>query len=119
MRRLVLFFMLVIIGAGTLNAQRHEIDPYAGGFFPGKFASLIQGKKEGIYGVKGGVFLNRRVEAGGNFGYISDLIFEDTLTRKRAYIWDGDVSVHAGGAYKVYGVFGLGRVVTTVVQDPS
>jgi hypothetical protein len=111
--------MLVVFGPGLLCAQKYEIDPYAGGFFPGKFVSVINVKNEGIYGLKGGVFLNRRLQIGGNAGYISDLSFKDTLTRKRAYIWDGDLSVHAGDSLKVYGAFGLGGVVTTVSHDST
>jgi hypothetical protein len=105
--------------ASPLAAQKYEVHPYAGGFFPGKFVTLFEGKKEGIYGIKGGVFLNRRVEVGGNFGYISDLTFEDTLTRKRAYIFEGNVAVHTSGAYKLFAAFGMGGVATTVVPDSN
>src|SRR5262245_23547577 len=119
MRRFWLVLLLVAFGPGLLCAQRYEIAPYAGGFFPGKFVGLIDVKNEGIYGLKGGVFLTRRLQIGGNAGYISDLSFKETLTRKRAYIWDGDVSVHAGGPLKVYGVFGMGGVVTTVSPDST
>jgi len=52
--------------------QQVEIHPYLGGFFPtttnpdiGRF------RNEGIYGLKGGVFVTPGVELGGNFGYIN------------------------------------------------
>ncbi len=98
-------------------AQRYELHPYGGGFFPGKFAGVVEVDRETIFGLKGGVFLSRHVEAEGHFGYINNLSFKDTLTRKKAYVWEGAVSYHIGAARRFYGSFGIGGVTTTISDD--
>ena len=109
--------LLVLSLSPAALAQKYEIDPYGGGFFPGKFAGLIAVSNSPIYGIKGGVFLSRRIEAEGQFGYINNLNFKDTLTRKRAYVWEGAVSYHIGSRPRLYGTFGIGDVTTTISND--
>ena len=43
--------------------------------------------------------------------------FKDTLTRKRAYIWEGAITYNVGSVRKFYGTFGIGGVTTTVSSD--
>src|SRR5215471_4360414 len=121
MRRLSGWIAVVFcLGAAvTASAQQYEIAPYAGGFFPGKVAQVLVLNREGIYGVRGGVFLTNAIQAEGNWGYINNLSLKDTLTRTRAYIWDGNFSYHVGQKTKAYGTFGLGSVKTTVSQDDT
>src|SRR5262245_17555285 len=100
------------------SAQKYEVDAYGGAFFPGKFADVIELDNESIFGVRTGVFLRRGVLAEGNFGYINHLNFRDTLTQKRAYIWDGSVTYHVGKRRtRPYETLGAGVVRTTVSND--
>ncbi len=119
MRCLTGWLAAALLGAAvTAGAQRYEIDPYAGVFFPGKFAGVYQLNREGVYGVHGGVFLTSALEAEGHLGYINNLSLKDTLTRTRAYLWDADASYHFGKTRKkLYGTFGIGSVTTTVSND--
>jgi hypothetical protein len=112
-----LTLLLFLAAAIPCSAQEYEIAPYAGGFFPGKFAGLIEVGKEGIYGVRGGFFLTHNFEAEGQFGYISNLSFKNTLTRKKAYIWEGGATYNLGARRKFYATFGIGEVTTTVSDD--
>src|SRR5215471_11455795 len=118
MRHAVLVLIIAFVFLETsASAQKYELYPYAGGFFPGKFADLIEVNNEGIYGIKGGVFVTRNFEGEGHFGYINNLSFKDTLTRKKAYIWEGALTYNLGSRRKFYGTFGLGGVTTTVSND--
>ena len=68
---------LVILAVGvftaTLAAQSVELYPYAGGFWPSRVDNWGNNKlkSEGIYGLKGGVFLTENAEVEGSFGYIN------------------------------------------------
>jgi hypothetical protein len=66
---LVLAFALT---AEIARAQQIEIHPYAGAFFPG---SNI--KDEGIYGVRGGVYLIDFIQLDANYGYINHFTVKD------------------------------------------
>ena len=120
MRRNLLALLICVCSfaaAIPCSAQEYEIAPYIGGFFPGKFAGLIDVDKEGMYGIKGGYFLTHHVEAEAQFGYINNLSFKNTLTRKKAYIWEGALSYNVGARRSFYFTFGLGEVTTTVSED--
>ena len=110
---------IIAMFAVQSNAQKFEIHPYAGGFFPGKFAGVIPLKNEGVYGLKAGFFFAGRLEAEGHVGYINNLNLEGDLTRRRGYIWEGLASYHFIASPKVYGSFGLGGVTTTVRDDDT
>src|SRR5437762_3232060 len=105
---------LIGVFAMTANAQKFEIHPYAGGFFSGKAAAVLNVKNQPMYGIKGGMFLNKNFEVEGHFGYIDNLAFEGTLTRKKAYIWEGLATYNLR---RLYGAFGLGGVITSVSDD--
>ena len=96
------------------DAQTFEIHPYAGGFFSGKAAHILDVKNQPMYGIKGGLFLNKNFEIEGHFGYIDNLAFQGTLTRKKAFIWEGLATYNLA---KVYGSYGLGLVTTSVSDD--
>lgn len=100
--------------ATRADAQQFEVDPYVGGFFSGKAAALFDVKNQPMYGLKAGVFANRNFEVEGHVGYISDLAYEGTLTRKRAYIWEGLATYNLS---RFYGSYGLGGVTTTASED--
>lgn len=113
--------LTAIVGFALMtHAEKLEIHPYAGGFFPGKFAGLLEMRNSGIYGLKGGVYLTNAIEAEGHFGYISDLAFDGTLTRKKAYVWEGLTSYNFSLFHlrpKFFGSFGVGAVSTSVSSD--
>jgi len=119
MRRFIgLSVCLILAGFVRVSyAQQFEVHPYAGGFFPQKFAGVLDVKREGLYGLKGGIFLTDRFEAEGNFGYINDLRLEDTLTKRRAYIWEGLAALHTRTSPRLYASFGVGGVTSKVTSD--
>ena len=119
MRRPATILLLVLLICGCItraNAQKFEIAPYAGGFFSGKVAGLLDVKNQPLYGIKGGMFLNKNFEVEGHFGYINNLAFVGTLTRKKAYIWEGFATYNLSN---FYGSYGLGAVTTSVSADSS
>ena len=64
--RLVLGFAVLLCITAPAFAQKFEVSPYAGGFFPGKWANVSEFKNSGLLGVRGGVFLTNTVEVEGN-----------------------------------------------------
>jgi hypothetical protein len=87
---LLLVFALT---AGTVQAQQFEIHPYAGGFFPG--ATI---ESEGIYGIRGGVYLIDFIQFDANFGYINNFNAKDTVdSGVHAYVWDVNTSFSLRG----------------------
>jgi len=72
MRSALVIFVVGVFTA-TLAAQSVELYPYAGGFWPGRVDNWGNNKlkSEGIYGLKGGVFLTENAEVEGSFGYIN------------------------------------------------
>ncbi len=73
--RLLLRSAMIVFLAGafavTLSAQRVEIYPNAGGFWPDTMNNRNQLRNEGIYGLKGGVFLDKNAQLEGSVGYIN------------------------------------------------
>lgn len=72
MRSALVIFVVGVFTA-TLAAQSVELYPYAGGLWPGRVDNWGNNKlkSEGIYGLKGGVFLTENAEVEGSFGYIN------------------------------------------------
>lgn len=116
----------------VVYAQKYELHPYAGGFFPGPNATLGDFSSEGIYGVKSSVFVTGRLLAGGHVGYINH--FEPNRSNPvsqnvglgndrhsiRALIWEGEGSYHfvartlAGANVTPYLTLGAGGLTTFV-----
>ena len=123
MRRVALCFTCLTLVTGlsiTADAQKYEIHPYAGAFFPGKFAGVLEMENAGIYGVKAGVYIKGALETEGHFGYIRNVAFDGTLTRKKGYLWEGIASYNFTLFHlhpKFYGAFGLGGFTTSVSAD--
>src|ERR1041385_3703572 len=91
----------IALTAGSAFAQQIEIHPYAGGFFPGKWNDTGHLKNEGIYGVRGGIYLMDFVQLDANFGYINHFKFKDAPDLgTRAYIWD----INASYSLKKYNI---------------
>ena len=68
-----LVIFVVGVFTATLAAQSVELYPYAGGFWPSRVDDWGNNKlkSEGIYGLKGGLFLTENAEVEGSFGYIN------------------------------------------------
>jgi len=62
---------VVAVFAVTLSAQKAEIYPNVGFFWPDTMNNGQQFKSDAIYGLKGGGFLNQNVQVEGSFGYIN------------------------------------------------
>jgi hypothetical protein len=83
-----LLILLLGIGAQSAFAQRFEVHPYAGGYFPGDWRDTFELKEGGIYGLNGGMFVSDRLMLEGNLGYINHFEFEGTDPRSRGLVWD-------------------------------
>jgi hypothetical protein len=97
MKKNLLFGLLILVfGIGTQSAfaQRFEIHPYAGAFMPGDWRDEFEINEEGIYGIKGGMFVSDRLELEGNIGYINHFQFEGTDPKARGLIWEFAPSVN-------------------------
>src|SRR5947209_7686886 len=71
--RSALILFVVGVFTATLAAQSVELYPYAGGFWPSRVDNWGNNKlkSEGIYGLKGGVFVSPNAEVEGSFGFIN------------------------------------------------
>lgn len=69
-RSALIVFVLTLLTA-SLSAQQVELYPNAGGFWPQHNINGNGFKSDGIYGFKGGVFLNQNSQLEGSFGYLN------------------------------------------------
>jgi hypothetical protein len=69
--RLALVGIILMAFTAPLSAQRVELYPNAGYFWPDTMDSGNRLKTDGIYGLKGGVFLDQHSQLEGSFGYIN------------------------------------------------
>lgn len=116
--------LLLLIGFAVQPAlaQKAEIHPYGGGIFPGEFRDTFDLKKQGVYGVKGGVFFADRFQLEGNFGYLNHFEFKNTDPRSRAFIWEAGPSINffSGRFSKAVPFLSVGvGGVTGFVGDPE
>lgn len=95
-RTLILVLAVGTVSSPSLLAQKFELHPYAGGFWPTS-TSLGQLKSEGIYGLRGGVFLERSTQLEGNFGYINHFKIRGTdPSGARGLLWDVNIDYNFG-----------------------
>jgi hypothetical protein len=115
--------IVLLLGSGTAMAQRYEVNPYAGGFFPGDWAHLAKLKAEGLYGARGGVYVNENLEIEGNFGYINQFKFKNVDLANRAFLLDVNgsynFSVRRLNRVEPFLTFGLGAMTTDVRGGPQ
>ena len=69
--RSALIVLVLVAFTASLSAQRVELYPNAGGFWPNTMGNDQKIKSEGIYGLKGGVFVSPNSQIEGSFGYIN------------------------------------------------
>jgi hypothetical protein len=89
--------LLVLIAAldpGRLHAQRLEISPYAGGFWPTETLGGEDFKNDGLYGVRIGGFVTDRVVLDGNVAYTSQFEYPGSDSGSRAWLWDTNATLH-------------------------
>lgn len=125
LRKFVYSVVALLLTGGVFSnvrAQKWEIYPYAGGFFPHS-ADFGQIKNEGLYGVKGGVNLFPSFELEGSFGYINHFRAESIDTPSRAALWEADGNFHfPWGRVQPFASAGVGALRATVdksLLDPS
>ncbi|HXK58767.1 MAG TPA: outer membrane beta-barrel protein [Acidobacteriota bacterium] len=107
----------------TGYAQKWEIHPYAGGFFPGSTDFAGDFKGEGIYGLKGSVNLTDAFELEGNFGYINHFEPEGLDPESRGLLWEaaGNLQFPLGRLqpFVTAGIGGMTAIVDSDVLDPN
>ncbi|HYR42642.1 MAG TPA: hypothetical protein VER98_06450 [Terriglobia bacterium] len=79
--RSALILFLVGVFTATLAAQSVELYPNAGGFWPSRVDAWGNNKlkSEGIYGLKGGVFVTPNAELEGSFGFINHFVMGNAV----------------------------------------
>jgi hypothetical protein len=82
-------FGLVVLALMTpsLLAQKYEVNPYAGGFWPGP-SSAGHLKNEGLYGVRAGFFVDPNFELELNAGWITHFKPRDLDVKSRGLLWE-------------------------------
>jgi hypothetical protein len=110
--------LALLLTSGTAMAQRYEVNPYAGGFFPGDWAQLTKLKAEGLYGARAGVFATENIEIEGNFAYINQFKFKNVGLANRAFLVDVNASynfpVKRLNRFEPFLTFGMGAMTTDV-----
>jgi hypothetical protein len=89
--RILLLTFVLLIPAGVM-AQRFEVSPYGGGFFPAEWADTTELASEGLYGARAGIYFTSTVAVEGNAGYINHFRFQDRDMGTRALVTDINVS---------------------------
>jgi hypothetical protein len=69
--RSALILFVTTVCTASLFAQRAEIYPNAGFFWPDTMNTGQRISSDGIYGVKGGVFVGENAQVEGSFGYMN------------------------------------------------
>src|SRR5436190_20979370 len=77
--RSALILFVVTAFTASLFAQRAELYPNAGFFWPDKMDNGERFKSDGIYGLKGGIFLGQNAQLEGSFGYINHFEYKPSL----------------------------------------
>jgi hypothetical protein len=110
--------IVLLLASGTALAQRYEVNPYAGGFFPADWAQLAKLKAEGLYGARAGVYSTQNLEFEGNFTYINQFKFKSIDLANRAFIFDVNGSYNFSAKrlnrLEPFLTFGVGAVTTDV-----
>lgn len=110
MKRFVFIYVFVVFLSFSqeARAQKYEVHPYAGGFFPQKFAGIVDVNNGGMFGLKSGMFITSSIEVAGNVGYIPALTLGSNLTRKSALVMEGLIAYNFTRVPSVYASVGIG-----------
>jgi hypothetical protein len=135
------FICLLLCGCAfvpsSLFAQAYEINPYAGFYWPSKNTGVGTFQDNQLLGVRGGVYITKNVELGGNYSWTNhfqpgkkntaaslagDLGFPQGSVR--AHLWEGELAYNFtpmnlfGSTVRPYATAG-GGVLTANVKDPD
>jgi hypothetical protein len=125
MTRLVVFLFatFVVLSAQSAFAQKFEVHPYAGGFFPGNWKNEYKFKNEGVYGVKAGAAITDRMSLEANWGWMPHMEFKGTDPRARGMIWEVaptfNFNTSTFGKAVPYLTFGVGGVTGFIGDTPN
>ncbi|MFB3905332.1 MAG: outer membrane beta-barrel protein [Acidobacteriota bacterium] len=119
-RKLLRLAVVLLLAGGifpNVKAQKWEIHPYAGGFFP-READFGELKNEGVYGLKGSVNLTDVFELEGNFGYINHFRAEAVDTPSRSTLFEAAGNFQfPWGRLHPFATAGFGAMRATIDED--
>lgn len=122
LRRMVFGLAVLALMTPSLLAQKYEVQPYAGAFWP-TGSSVGHLDHEGLYGVKGGFFLDPNFELELNAGWTTHFNPRDLNVKSRGLVWEvaGDYNFSTSEfpfsrKFSPFVVGGLGGV-TTFLKD--
>jgi hypothetical protein len=120
---ITLFVLMLGLSVQAVYAQKFEVHPYAGGFFPGDWRNEFKMKNEGVYGVKAGGLLTDTVALEGHLGWMPHMEFKGTDPRVRGMIWEVAPTVNFFQSHfsKVapYLTVGVGAITGFVGDQPN
>jgi|RhiMethySRZTD1v2_1073278.scaffolds.fasta_scaffold179020_3 hypothetical protein len=101
MVRSALFLFAMTVFAASLSAQKGEIYPNAGYFWSDTMNNGQRLQSDGIYGLKGGVFLNQNVQLEGSFGYLNHFelrpsSLNPSMGAVRGFLYDVNLAYNFG-----------------------
>jgi hypothetical protein len=88
--RILLVFACIIASTQGAFAQKYELYPYAGGYWPAKIDEF-KVENQAIWGGRGGWFVTDKFEVEGNFGYLNHFKFDGA--NLRSFLDVGDITV--------------------------
>lgn len=98
--RSALILCVLTVFTASLSAQRAEIYPNAGYVWPDTMNNGQRLKSDGIYGLKGGVFLDEHVQLEGSFGYLNHFELKaptlSSNTATRGFLYDLNAAYNFG-----------------------
>jgi hypothetical protein len=96
--RFAVVVCVVTVFTASLSAQSVELYPNAGYFWPDTMNNGQRLNSNGIYGLKGGVFLDPNLQVEGSFGYINHFELKDqpVITPVRAFLYDMNLAYNFG-----------------------
>lgn len=94
-RELTLLFwgcMMTVVFSTAGFAQKYEVYPFLGGFWPMANDSIGDIKHQGFYGIRGGVHLTPEFQLEGSVGYLNHFELRGTDPEVRAFTYDAIAS---------------------------
>ena len=106
-RSAVIIFLVGLFAAASF-AQKAEVYPNAGGFFPLPMEGFNKFKADGTYGLKAGVFLGQNAELEGSFGYLNHFELKNPPNAFNPAVGVVQPTVY-GVMYDVNGAYNFGQ----------
>jgi hypothetical protein len=80
--------VLSLLFTASAMAQAFEVTPYAGGFFPLKWAKTDRLEAQGMFGARVGGYTTENIEIDYNIAYANHFAFTGTDRKVGAIVWD-------------------------------